>query len=85
MSSPDPGGVIVEEDASPEVVSNTCCLIDEGQRCNYPATSATFNKRLIKTTQQRRRQLFPSPEVTYRHPSRCYHQPLVDAMMVCSI
>lgn len=76
MSSPDPGGVIVEEDTSPEVVSNTCCLIDEGQRCNYPATSATFNKRLIKTTQQRRRQLFPSPEVlTFEDLSRHYHWP----------
>ena len=65
MSSPDLGAV--EEDTSPgnpEVVSNTCSLIDEGQRCNHPATSATFNKRLIKTTLQRKRQLFPDPQVT---------------------
>ena len=60
----------VEEDTSPghpEVVSsNTCSLIDEGQRCNHPATSATFNKRLIKTTLQRKRQLFPDPQVYLR-------------------
>lgn len=65
MSSPGrPGAVIVEEEDSPDVVSNSCCLIDEGQRCNYPATSATFNKRLIKNTLQRKRQLFPDAEVT---------------------
>ena len=51
---------------SPDVVdaARTCCLIDEGHRCTSPATSATFNKRLVKTTLQRRRQLFPDPEVS---------------------
>lgn len=54
-----------------DVVSNVpvegvcnCCLIDEGQRCSHPATSATFNKRQVKNPQQRRRQLLPDPEVT---------------------
>ena len=67
MSSTESGAVIAEEDSSPAspevVVKPTCCLIDEGQRCAFPATSATFNKRLLKTTLQRRRQLFPEPEV----------------------
>lgn len=48
---------------SPDVVG-ACCLIDGGQRCRHPATSATFNKRLVKTSLQRRRQLIPDPEVS---------------------
>lgn len=52
--------------ASPEVVElykPTCCLIDGGQRCNSPATSATFNKRLYKPALQKKQQVFPDPEV----------------------
>jgi histone deacetylase complex subunit SAP30 len=73
----------VEEDTSPghpEVVSsNTCSLIDEGQRCNHPATSATFNKRLIKTTLQRKRQLFPDPQVSHSYVCK-YHRGVLYSM-----
>ena len=52
----------------PDVVDTAatyCCLVEEGQRCRYPATSATFNKRLVKTTLQYRRQLIPHPEASF--------------------
>ena len=70
-SPPEPAVMEAEEELaspliSPDVVGAacTCCLIDEGHRCRYPATSATFNKRLVKTSLQRRRQLIPDPEVS---------------------
>ena len=51
--------------SSPEVVQ-MCCLIDEGERCRSRATSATFNKKLLKTALQRRQRLYADLEVEKR-------------------
>lgn len=65
----DDDEAVEEEELSPSpdvvVVDNagSCCLIDDGRRCLQPATSATFNKRLINSTQNRRRKLVPDLEV----------------------
>ena len=48
---------------SPEV-TQICCLIEEGQRCQSPATNATFNKKLLKSVSQRRQPFFADPEVS---------------------
>jgi histone deacetylase complex subunit SAP30 len=85
-SPPEPAVMEAEEELaspliSPDVVGAacTCCLIDEGHRCRYPATSATFNKRLVKTSLQRRRQLIPDPEVSHSYVCK-YHRGVLYSM-----
>ena len=48
---------------SPEV-PQICCIIEEGQRCQSRATSATFNKKLLKSVSQRRQRFSADPEVS---------------------
>ena len=41
-----------------------CCVIEEGERCAYPATpSATFNRKLLKNVSQKRQRYSSDPEV----------------------
>ena len=42
-----------------------CCVIEEGERCVYPATpSATFNRKLLKNVSQKRQRYSSDPEVS---------------------
>ena len=42
-----------------------CCVVEEGERCLYPATpSATFNRKLLKNVSQKRQRYSSDPEVS---------------------
>jgi len=54
----------------------TCCLIDDGDRCSRPAGNASYSKRIQKTVQQRRLKLAIDHGV--RHIYICeYHKNVI--------
>lgn len=64
---------------SPPEVSKTCCIIEEGGRCGEPATSATFNKKYLKSVPQRRQRFLADAEAG--HIFVCeHHKDLLHSM-----
>lgn len=50
-----------EEDSRGGHTDQTCCLIDENERCNRPAGNASYSKRIQKTVKDKRLKLSSDP------------------------
>ncbi|XP_037943086.1 histone deacetylase complex subunit SAP30 homolog [Teleopsis dalmanni] len=62
-----------EEDSRGGHTDQTCCLIDDNERCRNPAGYASYSKRIQKTVSQKRLKLSSDP--TAQHIYICdYHK-----------
>uniref|UniRef100_A0A1A9UZI0 Histone deacetylase complex subunit SAP30 Sin3 binding domain-containing protein n=1 Tax=Glossina austeni TaxID=7395 RepID=A0A1A9UZI0_GLOAU len=62
-----------EEDSRGGHTDQTCCLIDENERCRNPAGNASYSKRIQKTVKEKRLKLSSDP--TSQHIYICdYHK-----------
>ncbi|XP_032812516.1 histone deacetylase complex subunit SAP30 isoform X1 [Petromyzon marinus] len=50
-------GFSTEEDSRDGPLGQTCCLIDDGERCGRPAGNASFSKRIQKSISQKKLKL----------------------------
>uniref|UniRef100_UPI00358E1BBC histone deacetylase complex subunit SAP30L-like n=1 Tax=Myxine glutinosa TaxID=7769 RepID=UPI00358E1BBC len=50
-------GFSTEEDSRDGPLSQTCCLVDDGERCQRPAGNASFSKRIQKSISQKKLKL----------------------------
>ncbi|XP_075154490.1 SIN3-associated polypeptide 30 [Haematobia irritans] len=66
-------GFSTEEDSRGGHADQTCCLIDDTERCRNPAGNASYSKRIQKTSKDKRLKLSSDP--TSQHIYICdYHK-----------
>lgn len=58
-------GFSTGEEDSRGPTDQTCCLLDNGDRCGKPAGNASYSKRIQKTVLQRRLNLNIDTSVSY--------------------